>query len=483
MSMVVNDHVNSMRTLSTFNKNDSALQKSIERVSTGQKVITAKDDATAYAISEKMRKQIRSLNQNSINVQNGSALMKIAADGIDDIISQLRSLKELAINSANDTNTDDDRTSLQKEYLQRIETINDIATRTSYNSKILLDGSFQFDSYLDETTTTVVENTKVRNLINGFSANGSQGSTASNSRIGLTLNVVSFSSSVVGRMDIDFSAMDTWGSSISEALDGQGFSILCGACEQFVNIKFDSSVSADLSTYDPNVANNMTVLNSEARQKSVQFNIGVAGVQNAGDLAKAIFDGIYALRNEVGGSSTATSAVVNSIHNLRINKDATDPSKYYFSKSGPSGDFFNGIIGYPSIYIENPLKIHHGTKANQATNFYINNMQTHRMDLDNVDLTTQKSSTHAITSLDKAINYALKQATSIGAYMQKLNHTYENILSMNDNTQEAESKFRDADLARETVNYARFNILTKASSSMLAQANQKPEDVKALLEK
>ena len=484
MSMITNSNVDSMRTLSTFNKQDSALQKSIARISSGEKVITAKDDPVSYAISERMRKQIRSLNQNSMNVQNGSALLKLASDGIGEIVEELKNLKEMAINAANDTNTENDRATIQKVFNQKIANINDIATTTSYNSKILLDGTFQFDSYLDKTTTAVVKNRAVDNLVNNFSSNGSHGSATTNNRIGVSLDVLSFSPQ---KIYLDFSAMDTKGKSISEALDGQGFSILCGGCAQFVNIKFDSSVSSDLSTYDPQVARDMTALNATARQRSVQFTIGISDVQNETDLAKAVFDGIYALRNEVSGgsNSTPTSAVVNSIHDLRINKDTANPDKYYFSKSNgsPTGDFFNGIIGYPSIYIINALKIQHGTEANQSTNFYINDLQAKKMELDEVDVTTQKSASSAITSIEKAINYALEQSTKLGAYLQRLEHTHENILSMNENVQNAESKIRDADLALEITNYAKVNILSKASTSMLAQANQRPEDVKALLDK
>ena len=105
------------------------------------KIVDAQDDASAYAISERMRVRIRALDQANQNVQNGSALLKIGAGGIDNIVEELRSLKELALNAANDTNTDEDRRTIQKEFVQRMDTINDIATTTAYNGKTLLDGT------------------------------------------------------------------------------------------------------------------------------------------------------------------------------------------------------------------------------------------------------------------------------------------------------------------------------------------------------
>ena len=142
MAMVIKNNLGAVRTLNTLNKNSSELHKSLEKVSSGQKIVTAKDNSSAYAISEKMRIQIRALDQDSQNVQNGSALLRIAAGGIENIVDELRNLKELAINAANDTNSDVDRAGMQKTFLQRIANINDIASDTNYNTKKLLDGTY-----------------------------------------------------------------------------------------------------------------------------------------------------------------------------------------------------------------------------------------------------------------------------------------------------------------------------------------------------
>ena len=142
MSTTVKNNLAALQTLNAMNKNFFALSKSLVKVSSGQKINSAKDDASSYVISEKMREQIRSLSQDSQNVQNGTSLFKIAEGGINSIVEELRNLKELAINAANDTNTDTDRVTIQKVFNQKMANINDIATTTNYNGKTLLDGTY-----------------------------------------------------------------------------------------------------------------------------------------------------------------------------------------------------------------------------------------------------------------------------------------------------------------------------------------------------
>lgn len=140
MSMVVKNNVNALNTLNVLNKNQSALAKSLQKVSSGMKINSAADDASGYAISERMRVQIRSLDQANANTQNGSSMMKTAEGAVNSTVEILRTLKEKAINAANDSNTDSDRLTIQKELDQSIDQINDNANVT-FNGKYLVDGS------------------------------------------------------------------------------------------------------------------------------------------------------------------------------------------------------------------------------------------------------------------------------------------------------------------------------------------------------
>ena len=142
MSMTVKNNLSAIRALNQVNENNSELQRRLQKVASGMKINSAGDDASGYSISERMRVQLRSLNQDYQNVQNGSAMLRTASGGVEDIVNILRTMKEKAINAANDSNTDEDRQTIQKELTQLIDTINDVALGNEYNGKRLLGGRY-----------------------------------------------------------------------------------------------------------------------------------------------------------------------------------------------------------------------------------------------------------------------------------------------------------------------------------------------------
>ena len=140
MAMVVKNNMGAVRTLNTLNKNNAKLEKSLGRVSSGMKINSAQDDASGYGISERMRVRLRALDQANQNTQNDSSMMKTAEGAVGNTVEILRSLKEKAINAANDSNTDEDRQTIQKEIDQLIDQIDDNAL-VQFNGKYLVDGS------------------------------------------------------------------------------------------------------------------------------------------------------------------------------------------------------------------------------------------------------------------------------------------------------------------------------------------------------
>lgn len=156
MAMTVMNNSAAALTLGELNKNITKLGKALTKVASGQKYNSAGDAASEYAISEKMRAHIRALEQDIQNVQNGSSMLKTASGGIDNIVDELRTLRELSLNAANDTNTDKDRATIQKEFNQRKANIDEIATETNYNGKPLLDGRWRRPekNSAEETVTT-----------------------------------------------------------------------------------------------------------------------------------------------------------------------------------------------------------------------------------------------------------------------------------------------------------------------------------------
>lgn len=151
--MVVKNNMSAVQTLGTLNKNSSALAKSLQKVSSGMKINSAADDASGYSISERMRVMVRSLDQADANTQNGVSLMKVAEGAVSSTVDILRTMKEKAINAANDSNTDADRAIIQKELDQSIDQIDDNANVT-YNGKTLVDGSKMAEGSATKTSMT-----------------------------------------------------------------------------------------------------------------------------------------------------------------------------------------------------------------------------------------------------------------------------------------------------------------------------------------
>ena len=112
MSMLLTHNFAAQTALGELNKNTSQVGKMLAKIATGEKVTGAKDNAAAYAISERMREKIRTLEQDTQNVQNGASLLKVASGGVERIVDELRTIKELAISAANDTNTAEDRATM-----------------------------------------------------------------------------------------------------------------------------------------------------------------------------------------------------------------------------------------------------------------------------------------------------------------------------------------------------------------------------------
>ncbi|MBQ8698363.1 MAG: flagellin, partial [Schwartzia sp.] len=140
MAMVIKNNESAVNTLNSLNKNASALQKNLQKVSSGMRINGAADDASGYAISERMRVQVRALDQANRNTQNGQSMMRVAEGAVASSVEILRTLKEKALDAANDTNTDVDRATIQKQLDKAIDQLDENAAVT-FNGKRMLDGS------------------------------------------------------------------------------------------------------------------------------------------------------------------------------------------------------------------------------------------------------------------------------------------------------------------------------------------------------
>ncbi|WP_294154058.1 flagellin [uncultured Selenomonas sp.] len=432
MSMVVKNNMSAVSTLNTLNKNSSALASSLKKVSSGMKINSAADDASGYAISERMRVQIRGLDQANQNTQNGTSMMKVAEGAVSSTVDILKTLKEKVINAANDTNTDADRATIQKELDQSIDQINDNANVT-YNGKYLVDGSH--NSKVTATTTALTNE----------SLNSSTTSAAVFSemkdRNGNSLNIQA--SDTITMSVVKEGKTSTFSVHGSDKLSDL---VKCGASEGLSeSIDSGSTIGSDVAGDTVGTADKGNALTIHASGTGV---------------ANQISGLTFSVTNTKGQVQKSANAVL---------------------------DNFTESIRAQNKSDDNAINLQVGTKANQSIRVGLTDMRAEALGLQSstgktIQIGTQMQANAAVNVLDNAVQKALDQQTTIGSVQSRLSYTSSNLTTASENVQASESTIRDADMAKEMTEYTKNNVLLQAAQSMLAQANQSSSSVLSLLQ-
>lgn len=443
MAMVVKNNMSAINTLNTMTKNNSALGKSIEKLSSGMKINGAADDVSGYAISEKMRVQIRSLDQANQNSQNGTSLMKVAEGAVSSTVEILKTLKEKVINSANDTNTTSDRKMIQDELDQAIDQINDNASVT-FNGKLLVDGSMNKAS---EATTNVFMNEAL-----STATTGATNLTALQDRNGNNL---------------DIKTTDTI--TISFVQNGKTVT---------TSFKVTSATKLEDIFKNANTKAGVDVFNSALHSGNT---IGVNGQGTT--LYSADMSNVMTVSAHAAGVTQGISGFSISVTDVKGNVRKSINDKL---------DAWSESVRAENKSENNSLNLQIGTKSNQSISVGLSDMRAMALGLQgadtltgtakNIDVTTREGANVAINVIDNAIQKALNEQTKLGSVQSRLSYTSDNLTTASENVQAAESTIRDTDMAKEMTNFTKNNILLQASQSMLAQANQSTQGVLSLLQ-
>ena len=439
MAMVVKNNMSALSTLNTLNKNTKALSKSLQKVSSGMKINSAADDASGYAISERMRVQIRSLDQANSNAQNGGSMMKVAEGAVSSTVEILKTLKEKAVNAANDTNTDADRQTIQKELDQSIDQINDNANVT-FNGQYLVDGSKN-----SKTTATC---TALTNQSLAETTGSSTKLTELKARNNDSLNIQS---------------TDTI--TVSWVKDGKTYT----ASTQVGSLTLDGALKK---------------MKDGAQTLSTDISL------SAGKTSFIAIDGSGNSVYTASGESSITIAskadgVDGQISGFTIS--ITDNTGAVRKSANAALDAFDETLRAQNASVDNSINLQIGTKANQTIKVGLTDMKAQALGLqgknnDTIQVGNQEQANAAINVLDAAIQKALDQQTTIGAVQSRLEYTQSNLTTASENVTAAESTIRDADMAKEMTEYTKNNVLMQAAQSMLAQANQSSSNVLSLLQ-
>jgi flagellin len=458
--MRINNNVAAMNTFRQLTMNTGATNKSLEKLSSGFRINKAADDAAGLAISEKMRSQIRGLDQAARNAQDGISLIQTAEGALNETHSILQRMRELAVQSSNGTATDNDRTAIQSEIDQLKAEVDKIGNTTEFNTMRLLDGSKEKKVTLAVPNTNIlsaevrsgtvdagVYDLQVANKAGTGVVLNSSGSGTSLDNDDVKLNTASTTADVNQTYTISWTDGDSTTSTVrlSDASGKQLFQI---------------------------TANMATATAFNFGTGAYQFSLAAAVNQNgAGSVTfrtEMVAD--YTVTNAGGISTTETG--VTSING----KVDTSGFRFEVDKTLANGTDNDALtVGGDDI----ELQI--GANEFQTTKVSIADMTADALEIDDLDLSTQSSAQAAITVLDEAIVKVAEQRATLGAVQNRLDHTINNLSTSSENMTNSESRIRDVDMAKEMMQFTKNNIHSQAAQSMLAQANQRPEQILQLL--
>ena len=535
MAMIVQHNMTAMNTNRQLGISTNALAKSTEKLSSGYRINRAADDAAGLAISEKMRSQIRGLNQASTNAQDGISMIQTAEGALQESHSILQRMRELTIQAANGTETDEDRGNIQDEISQLQDELDRIAETTEFNTMKLLDGSLGGGSgaseagpkfgiydtglkaYVTSDVVGVTVSTTKNATVGGESAVWDKNGTT------LTLNLaegISYTQSEVDALiknakQEDSTAVATpanvtvslkGGALIGDDVTGTATeagkkatvaaTAITGATLGGAGATME--ITANKYGADGNVK---ITLSYEAKAGEEECTVETAGkysadngVDSVAELTIKLSTGveysekdIERLLAEAGFSATVDikTADPDSPDSFMVDTKAEDAQTFTLGGGAGLGDAdaFFGEKGYDSAASGAGVELQVGANYGQTITFGIGDMSSSALGVSgsSVNVATQTGAQNSIEKLDGAIATVSKQRSLLGAVQNRLEHTISNLDNTAENLQSAESGIRDVDMASEMVQFSKNNILQQAAQSMLAQANQANQGVLSLL--
>ncbi len=488
--MRIQHNLNAMNSLRQLGVNNTNTGKNLEKLSSGYKINRAGDDAAGLAISEKMRGQIRGLEQAQNNANDGISLIQTAEGGLNETHAILQRMRELAVQSANGTYQNDvDRENLQKEVESLKSEIDRIASSTHFNKINLLDGSIGKAEVKAEfaTAATVSDVAATPNIQTVGIGAGTAAETT------LTVNYVDEHGKAQTETITYTGAVDAGDNlkAITEAMAGN----------EKLSALFDIKEGTDAVDITSKTAGNLAKIVSVSSNDTKTTAVGTTSAANGKNATKTVEAGTVAKGDKltVAGKtyefydpSDETSKVADGNIAVALGADAdgsnanllaalkkegglkevtydTDEDTFTFSNIDELGKDLTFQIGA------------NGSSDQQVT-LNVGDMSSTGLNINGISVGSQDSANAAIAAIDNAINTVSGTRADLGALQNRLEHTVNNLGVTSENLTAAESRIRDVDMAKEMMEYTKNNILTQAAQAMLAQANQQPQGVLQLLQ-
>ena len=480
--MVVQHNMTAMNANRMLGLTTSKQAKSTERLSSGYRINRAADDAAGLSISEKMRKQIRGLDQASTNAEDGISCVQTAEGALNEVQDMLQRMNELAVQAANGTNSENDRSYIQAEIEQLTTEIDRVAETTKFNETYLLKGDGVGGKYVDLGTikdgTSIKISEQQGGVVDGKTYKSDRDAiltAANDTRYGEdatdTIVVAGVSYDLKEYIDIDDLAGAISNNKNVNSVDlsyknGVEATAATNAKFTLTSTNKTTTVSGDVTfeissnytgspvtqqvkiTDDPEMVIDFTLATKTTKEGTLEYdevttiNNIKAAIEKKG-YSYTELDGVFTVKTKATMTINAATVIDDLNFNLHVGADGTSSNKINVNIEAMNADGI-GISG---------LKV-----------------------------TSEKNATDAIDVIANALQQVSRQRSDLGAIQNRLEHTINNLDNVVENTTAAESRIRDTDMAEAMVEYSNLNILAQAGQSMLAQANQSNQGVLSLLQ-
>ncbi len=524
MASVLNTNMPSLNTQRHLAKAQNNLNNSLQRLSSGLRINTAKDDAAGLAISQRMTAQIRGLNVAQRNANDGVSMAQTAEGALSEMGDILQRVRELAVQSANATNSAGDRKSLNDEVNQLVAELNRFANTTEFNGMKLLNGdnsvaAFQIGANANQTitaTTTDFRTNKYGSYQVGNATATSSGATAGkgvsisnavNGDPSSSLQVTGAAVSAAGTMtlngpnasgSVSLTASDS-AADIASKINSQDLTGIKATARTETMIGFTTgNYTIEIST------TNATSTSANTETAKISFTIPEIGGAKIGNSAEALTDAVNAFNEQ--SSKTGITAKLNDSKtaiilendegkNINVTLKSTANTIYMgnqstgvsaaISASGAKTFTAAGQVTLDasrsySVATSTGLKVQAGVLSGGSAGGGAT-IASELQRVDSLDITTVKGANDAIHIVDQAIDSVNAQRAKYGALQNRFESTISNLATSSENVSAARSRIQDTDFASETANLSRSQVLQQAATSMLAQANQLPNNVLTLL--
>ncbi|WLR61841.1 flagellin [Pseudalkalibacillus hwajinpoensis] len=418
--MIINHNISALNTYRQMGVNQNEATGSMEKLSSGLRINKASDDAAGLSISEKMRGQIRGLDQASRNAQDGVSLIQTAEGALSETQNILQRMRELSVQGSNDTNTADDRNQIQKEINELGKEIDRIAKDSEFNTQNLLDGSFK----------------------GSFQIGANEGQ----------------------KIDLSIGAMSSSALGLNSGVELQ---TVTGAGTDLLN----GTYTVDGTDLKDSAGNKVGTVSADtvtlADTSNIQF-----------DKTSGLASGDTIKISDNGDTATLSKAEVAGQSNSVLGAGSYDVKD---NGSGSNLDVFKGDTKVGTV-AGTTFTATDGTSLELGTTYGMNApVDGDSFSINGIDVSNGEMAEGSITAIDKALKFVSEERSKLGASQNRLEHTINNLNTSSENITAAESRIRDVDMAKEMMTMTKENIKAQAAQAMLAQANQAPQQVLQLL--